>query len=94
MVVVGTGCLRRRLVERRWRLHRTREAWIATITSLIVISSKKAAKFKEYILERNVYLYEQLEVQSLSVQREAVKIVTSLSWDIFALRQRCHSFLL
>ena len=64
------------------------------MTSLIVISSKKAAKFKEYILERNVYLYEQLEVQSLSVQREAVKIVTSLSWDIFALHQRRHSLLL
>ena len=64
------------------------------MTSLIVVSSKKAAKFKEYILERNVYLYVQLEVQSLSVQREVVKIVTSLSWDIFALRQRCHSFLL
>ena len=32
---------------------------------------------------RNVYLYEQLEVQSLSMQREPVKLVTSLSWDIF-----------
>ena len=75
-------------------LRRAREARIAAMTSLIVIGGKKAAKLKEYILKHNVYLCEQLEVQSLSVQREAVKIVTSLSWDIFALRQRCHSFLL
>ena len=60
------------------------------MTSLIVISSKKAAKFKEHILERNVYLYEQLEVQSLSVQREPVKLVTSLSWDIFAMSLISH----
>ena len=55
------------------------------MTSLIVISSKKAAKFKEYILERNDYPYEQLEVQSLSVQREPMKLATSSSSDIFAM---------
>ena len=45
------------LVERRRHLCRTREAWIATMTSLTVNSSKKTAKFKEYVLKRNEYLY-------------------------------------